>query len=167
MTRVAILMAAVFAALHSQQLQHFVSPDKSVVAVVTPAGPKKTECVVELRSKAGKVLYHKDYTSQDGTHGYGVVQAAWTPNSQFFIYSMESSGDREAWHSPTWFFSRKLNRMLSLDDALNDSVSFPDFKLVEPDLVTVTLWAQGGLVKRKVSLSTLLEPKTEPNQSQN
>jgi len=152
----AILALAAFASSHPQTPQHYVSPDKSVIAVITPGGPKKSESEVELRSSTGKVLFHKDYTSSDGTHGYGVVQATWTPNSQFFIYSMEDSGGRAAWHSPTWFFSRKLNRTLSLDNALNDSVSFPNFKLVPPDEITVTLWGQGSMPKRKVALSSLL-----------
>jgi hypothetical protein len=162
MTRFAVVLAfTAFFLTRLHQLQKYVSPDKSVIAVITPAGPKKNESLVELRSSAGKVLFHKDYTSPDGTHGFGVVQAAWTPNSQFFIYSMEDSGDRAAWHSPTWFFSRKMNRMYSLDDALNDAVSFPDFKLVPPDDITVTLWAQGSMTKRTASLSSLLQPKTE------
>jgi len=163
MSRFAVILAlAAFAASHPQVPQRYVSPDKSVVAVITPAGPKKAESEVELRSSAGKVLFHKDYTSSDGTHGYEVMQAAWTPNSQFFIYSMEDSGGRAAWHSPTWFFSRKLNRMLSLDNALNDSVSFPNFKLIPPDEVTVTLWGQGSLPKRKVALSSLLPKGANP-----
>jgi len=156
---VAICALAAFASSHPQQPQRYLSPDKAVIAVIVLGGPKKSESQVELRSSAGKVLFHKDYTSQDGAHGFGVAQAAWTPNSQFFIYSMEDSGGRAAWHSPTWFFSRKLNRMMSLDDALNDSVSFPNFKLVPPDEVTVTLWSQGSLTKRKVALSSLL-PKS-------
>ena len=155
----AILTLAAFFSSHPQEAQRLLSPDKGALAVITPAGPNKSECQVEIRSSAGKVLFHKDYASSDGSHGYGVAQAAWTPNSQFFVYTMEDSGGRDAWHSPTWFFSRKLNRMFSLDDLLNDNVSYPTFKMFEPDEVLVTLWTQGTLTKRKVALSTLLPGK--------
>ena len=45
-------------------------------------------------------------------HGYGVTKAVWTPDSHFFVYSLESSGGHEAWHSPVWFYFRKEQEVL-------------------------------------------------------
>jgi hypothetical protein len=109
--------------------------------------------LVEIKSAAGKVLARTDYSSEDGEHGFGVTKAAWTPDSRFFVYSLESSGGHQAWHSPVRFFSRGTARTLSLDDKLGDAVMNPQFKVDAPDKVTVELWF--GKKELTVSLSSL------------
>ena len=111
------------------------------------------ESRVELRTKSGKLLAKRDYSSSDGEHGYGVTKAAWTPDSQFFVYSLESSGGHSSWHSPVQFYSRKKNSFASLDDALNDAVMNPQFTVSAPDRVTVELWFSKET--RTVALSSL------------
>jgi dipeptidyl aminopeptidase/acylaminoacyl peptidase len=120
----------------------FKSPDGMLVAVVrSKRAPEATdESRIELRTQNGVVSAKRDYTSEDGEHGYGVTKAAWTPDSQFFVYSLESSGGHQAWKSPVWFFSRKENKFLSLDHALNDAVANPEFHVSAPDRVTVELY---------------------------
>ncbi len=122
--------------------ENFKSPDGMLVAVVRSkhALEATDESRIELRTPAGIVSAKRDYTSEDGEHGYGVTKAAWTPDSQFFVYSLESSGGHQAWNSPVWFFSRKENKFLSLDHALNDAVSNPEFHISAPDRVTVELY---------------------------
>jgi dipeptidyl aminopeptidase/acylaminoacyl peptidase len=126
----------------SSKSQEFKSPDGSVVAVVrSKQVPDATaESRVELRTQEGRVIAKRDYTSEDGEHGYGVTKATWTPDSQFFVYSLESSGGHSPWHSPVQFFSRERNKIVSLDDALNDAVMNPQFLVSAPDRVTVELW---------------------------
>jgi hypothetical protein len=102
-----------------------------------------------LRTKSGVLLVRRDYSSEDGEHGYGVTKAAWTPDSQFFVYSLENSGGHQAWNSPVRFFSRRSNKILSLDNALHDAVTNPDFALAAPDKVTVELYFS----KREVTVS--------------
>lgn len=121
----------------------FASPDGSVLAIIrsTRAPEATSESRVELRSRKGEVLAREGYTSSDGQHGYGVTKGAWTPDSQFFVYSLESSGGHRSWHTPVRFFSRIDRKIISLDDALNDAVSNPEFAVSAPDVVTIELWS--------------------------
>ena len=141
----------------ARTVTRYESPDKAIVATVTSSkAPEATdESHVSLRSKTGKLLADTDYSSEDGEHGYGVTKAMWTPDSQFFIYSLESSGGHSAWHSPVQFYSRRQRKIQSLDDALNDAILNPQFVVGYPDKVTVELY----FTKRKVtvSLSSLLK----------
>ncbi|SRR6266496_587429 len=122
--------------------ERFRSPDGKLVAVVrSKRVPEATdESRIELRTEGGIVSAKRDYSSEDGEHGYGVTKAEWTPDSQFFVYSLESSGGHQGWNSPVWFFSRKENKFLSLDHALNDAVADPTFSVSAPDRVTVQLY---------------------------
>jgi dipeptidyl aminopeptidase/acylaminoacyl peptidase len=140
--------------------REFRSTDKSIVAILrwTEAPEATAESRIEFRTGSGKLILRKDYTSQDGEHGYGVSKASWTPDSQFFVYSLESSGGHSAWHSPVQVFSRRTSKVFSLDDALSDAVMNPQFSVTAPDKVTVELYFSGKEVT--VSLSSLrAEPK--------
>jgi len=133
------------------------SPDKSIVALVFPVskpGYESYESRVELRSKSGRVLAQHDYSSADGEHGYGVAKAAWTPDSNFFVYSLESSGGHQPWHSPVNYYNRAQSKFRSLDDALYDAVANPQFSISAPDRVAVELWFSKAT--RTVSLSALV-----------
>jgi len=133
------------------------SPDKSIVALVFPVskqGYESYESRVELLSKSGRLLAQHDYSSADGEHGYGVAKAAWTPDSNFFVYSLESSGGHQPWHSSVNYYSRAQNRFRSLDDALHDAVANPQFSISTPDRVAVELWF--SKTTRTVSLSALV-----------
>jgi hypothetical protein len=82
----------------------FVSPDKAVRALVVPASVSldttpDMESRVVIRSAAGATLTSKDHSSPRGMNGYYVVRAKWSPDSQFFVYSLSSSGG----HSPCRF----------------------------------------------------------------
>jgi len=136
-------------------VEKYTSPDNLLVAVVTSAqAPEATrESRVEIRLKSGKVLAKMNYSSEDGEHGFGVTKAVWTPDSQFFVYSLESSGGHQAWHSPVQFYGRRHSRIRSLDDPLDDAVMNPDFSISAPDKVKVELWFSKRVLT--VSLSSL------------
>jgi len=133
----------------------YTSPDNSVIAIVRSkkAPEATTDSRIELRSQSGKLLVRRNYSSEDGEHGYGVVKATWTPDSQFFVYSLESSGGHQSWHSRLEFYGRKQHKILSLDDALHDAVNNPPFVISAPDRVTVEL--EFGKRQMTISLSTL------------
>jgi len=126
---------------NSTQTEKFPSPDGTIIAFVrsTKAPEATKESRIELRSQDGRVLASRNYASKDGEHGHGVTKAAWTPDSQFFVYSLESSGGHQAWHTPVQFFSRSKNRIVSLDDTLEDAVTNPQVLVSAPDSVTVEL----------------------------
>jgi hypothetical protein len=140
----------------------FESPDKALIAsvVATNSGTAiaSSESRVEVRSATGELLAQEDFTSPDGEHGYAVTKSAWTPDSQFFVFNLESSGGHSPWHSPTKFYARKQQRIISLDDALHDSVTGGEFVISAPDKVTVRLWFKKKKVT--VSLSELAEAAT-------
>lgn len=103
--------------------EEFKSPDGMLVALVryTKAPEATSESRIEVKTRTGRLLVKRNYSSEDGEHGYGVTKAEWTPDSQFFVYSLESSGGHSAWHSPMQFFSRNDRKITSLDDLLHDA----------------------------------------------
>jgi len=116
-----------------QEMDRFVSPDGKLVALVIhvgkEAGFENYESRGELRTKKGSLLCPADYSSEDSEHGYGVAKAAWTPDAQFFVYSLQSSGGHSPWHTPVQFYNRRQNKILSLDDVLGDSIAYPEFSI--------------------------------------
>src|SRR6267143_3303848 len=127
-----------------QEMDRFVSPDGKLVALVIHVGKEvgfeNYESRVELRTKEGSLLCTVDYSSKDSEHGYGGAKAAWTPDAQFFVYSLQNSGGHSPWHTPVQFYNRRQNKVLSLDNVLGDSIAYPEFSIREPDEITVTLY---------------------------
>lgn len=144
-TIAAVLLTALFCDAQRRtnlsQAEKFVSPDGKIVAFVwsTRVTDATSESRIELRSQVGRVLAKRNYLSEDGEHGYGVTKAAWTADSQFFVYSLESSGGHQAWHTPVHFYARTENKIISLDEALKDAVTNPQFVLGQADSVRVEL----------------------------
>ena len=150
----------------SPEPTRYESPDKRVIAIVAPVGKSKGfesyESRVELRSRSGKLLAQRDYSSKDGEHGYCVTNATWTPDSQFFVFSLENSGGHSPWHSPIEFYSRAKNKILSLDDALNELVMSPQFSVGPPNRVTVALGT--SMHTKTVALADLIRNRKPPKQ---
>jgi hypothetical protein len=97
---------------------------------------------VIIKTKGGKVLVSKSYGSEDGEHGFGVEKAQWTPDSNFFVYGMSSSGGHQPWRSPVHFISIRDLKIRSLDDYAGIPAD-PDFKLSSPDRISV-MTTEGG-----------------------
>ncbi len=142
----------------SSHIQKLSSPDGKIVAFIryTKAPEATSESRLELRSANGRVLATRNYDSEDGEHGFGISKAAWTPDSQFFVYSLESSGGHQSWHTPVQVFSRRRSKINKLDDVLKDAVSNPQFVISAPDRVTVELLFSKQT--KTVSLGQLREP---------
>ena len=123
--------------------QEFSSPDGTLQASVIHIQGKTGcgESHIEIRNHAAALLQTVSYTSDDGEHGWGVEKAAWTPNSEFFIFSMSSSGGHEAKHFPTFFYSRKTNNIETLEKFLrNVTVDDPGFQIRSPDTIETSGW---------------------------
>jgi len=54
---------------------------------------------------------------------FGVTKAAWTPDAQFFLFSMQSSGGHQPWHWPLYVYSVRTNRLYYLDDYIGSITS--------------------------------------------
>src|ERR1039458_9112992 len=110
------------------------------------------ESRVEFFNPTGKRLCTADYTSADGSHGYYVAKAEWTPDKHFFVFSLESSGGHSVMNTPTQFFSLKDRSLCSLDSYVGEAgIEFADFRLSSPNTVEVEVNGIGTPVK--VSLS--------------
>jgi len=148
------------------QVRTYRSPDGAVVArilSVSKAGRHpRDEDRVELRSQSGRVLAQRSYASWDGEHGYGVIQAAWTPNSRFFIWRLESSGGHSPWHSPVELWYRRRNRIYSLDRLLHDAIISSPFTVKRPDRVTLRVKGRTVIegTPRTIRLERLLHKRT-------
>jgi len=134
----------------------YASPDGLLLAKVVTAN-KRGESRVEIHKKDGGLLVAEDYSSPDGEHGQAVCHAGWTPDSQFFVFSTQNTGGHAPWARPTFFYSRKLNRVIGLDKLIG-AVTECAFGLRAPDLLeTKTLKPGEELegVAVKVSLHKL------------
>jgi hypothetical protein len=152
---VALASAPAFASERSR-IEQLPSPDKALVAVVSDTA---SESVVVVKTEAGKAMARRSFRSNNGQHGYGVVKAQWTPDSQFFVFSLESSGGHQPWHTPVEYFSRRDAHMHRLDEELNDAVADPHFVIAAPDRVTVALhFAKATSVVSLSGLSSSSEP---------
>src|SRR5258708_29669636 len=133
---VSVMTAAETAELAKQEKKQrqYTAPDGGVRVVVVPvskeAGRSEYESRIEFKSSEGKIACALDYSSEDNEHGFGVVKAEWTPDSQYFVFSLTSSGGHQAWHAPTQFLSRKDGKIRTLDNyTAAAGISNADFRL--------------------------------------
>jgi len=132
-------------ATQEKKQRQYTAPDGGVRVVVVPvskeAGRSEYESRIEFKSSEGKIACALDYSSEDNEHGFGVVKAEWTPDSQYFVFSMTSSGGHQPWHAPTRFLSRQDGTVRSLDDYFAAAgISKNDFRLVAPNTVETEVW---------------------------
>lgn len=157
-----VILMLVPAVICAGERRTFPSPDRTLRAVVIPVSQTDVgggESRVEVRLAWGFLRFAKSYWSTDGEHGWNVVHASWTPNSRFFVFSLQSSGGHQAWHSPIYFYDRHSNRLRSLDDQLGP-ITAPEFTIEAPDVIYATGRRTQDLeeVSFRVSLSSLVRP---------
>lgn len=151
---VLILLAAAHVNAAAQGVKTYVSPDKALRAVVTPVGLEgrdADESLVEVSGERHALLLKKSFASEDGEHGYQVVKALWTRNSQFFVFSVASSGGHQPWHAPTFVYRRADHKLLALDDFVG-AISNPGFRLRAPDLLDTERWVAARQAGSKITL---------------
>jgi hypothetical protein len=136
------------------------SPGGSRVVVVPVAS---YESRVDFYTARGAKLCSADLSSGDGSHGYDVARAAWTPDGRYFVFSMKNSGGHSVMETPTLFFSGETHQLCSLDEYVDgNGIEFPDFRLIAPNTVEVTTNLKRGV---RVSLDSLLRGSTKPKAS--
>ena len=117
------------------------SPDHQLRACVVEVGkfpPPLNESRIDIHDTSGKVVASRNFGSPKGDQGRSVVHSAWTPDSNFFVFSTRSSGGHSPWHWNTYFYSRKKNTFSLLDDTIG-AVIKPDFTVKGPDVVEATV----------------------------
>ena len=136
----AAMLTSALSNASAEEVKGYPSPDGRFLAQVVrlPNAPYGSgESRIVLRSTKGRIVCSKDYSSEDGEHGYGVEKAAWTPDSKFFVFGLSSSGGHSAWHSPIGFVSSQQGKAYSLDDLVGP-ITDPDFEVAPPDVVRAT-----------------------------
>jgi hypothetical protein len=141
----------------------FTSPDRKMIASVfaTDKSLNATpdmESNVAISSIGGAALASKDYSSPGGANGYYVVNAKWSPDSQFFAYSMMSSGGHSPWSFPIWVYSVKKNQFASFSDMISGSPTISEmFTVAGPHALHASTWKKPGDLVDKVPVSVDLE----------
>jgi len=140
----------------------YLSPDHRLRAIVIGVDPKKegsdkdAESRVEIRTATGKLLLSRDYSSPDGEHGDGVIEAQWTPDSAFFVYSMSSSGGHQPYYYPTLAYSAHGNTVRRL----NYTTVTGNFKIIAPHSLRTLIWPRdkdGAAIMQEVGVTMDLE----------
>jgi hypothetical protein len=143
--------------------QIFVSPDKALRALVFPVdvsldATPDMESRVVIRSSAGDTLTSKDHSSPRGMNGYYVYRAKWSPDSQFFVYSMISSGGHSPWSFPIMVYGHKSSLIAPFSDMIDGKPTLSgEFNFSGPHTVVATTWKQSGSLDDKVPVTVDLE----------
>jgi hypothetical protein len=141
----------------------YASPDGALRGVVLPVdvslyATPDMESRVVIRTSKGDTLTSKDYSSPRGTNGYYVVNAKWSPDSQFFVYSMSSSGGHSPWSFPLMVYSRQKKRIAALSDMIDGKPTVSaDFHFSGPHTLVASTWKQPGAWEDKVPVIVDLE----------
>ena len=135
------------------------SPDGALRAVVLPVdvslhATPDMESRVVIRTSKGDTLTSKDYSSPRGANGYYIVTAKWSPDSQFFVYSMTSSGGHSPWSYPMAVYGRAKNAIARFSDMINGNPTVsPEFSFTAPHTLTASTWKQPGAFEDKVPVT--------------
>ena len=139
------------------------SPDAALRAVVLPVdvslyATPDMESRVVIRTSKGDTLTSQDYSSPRGTNGYYVVNAQWSPDSQFFVYSMSSSGGHSPWSFPTMVYGHKRNFIAKFSDMIQGKPTISgDFSFSGPHTLVASTWKKPGVIDDKVTVTVDLE----------
>ncbi len=137
-----VLFFASMASLLAKDSHEYKAKDGTRVVILSirkwtrDAGYKSYESRLEFYSPQHEMLCALDYSSEDHEHGFGIVKAAWTPDNNYFVFSLTSSGGHQAWHFPTHFYNTRDSKIYSLDDYIEGSgISKGEFTLKAPNAV--------------------------------
>lgn len=144
-------------------LQIIVSPDQTIHAVLYPsavtlyATPDMENRIV-FRSSAGTTLTSQDYSSPRGTDGYYVFFGQWSPDSQYFAFSLSSSGGHSPWSFPIKVYGVKQNQIANFSDMINGNPTVSgQFQFSGPHTLIASTWKQPGDTGDAVPVSVDLE----------
>lgn len=164
---ISVMMAAESHELAKQEKKQkrYTAPDGGLTVLVTPiskeVGRSEYESRIEFKSFDGRIACALDYSSVDSEHGFGVAKAEWSPDSQYFVFSLTSSGGHQAWHAPTQFLSRKDGKIRTLDDYIAGAgISTVDFRLIAPNTIKTEVWKDQQAVPVTLKLDALPAPRS-------
>lgn len=122
------------------RLKKFTSPDGKLTAVVIPVDKEKgfeeNESRILNQDGKNKLLRAQDFSSDDGEHGYGVAEAKWTPDSQYLVCRLRSSGGHSPMYEAVMFWDRRKDRFYQLVDF----TASQEFAVESPDKIRLSTW---------------------------
>jgi hypothetical protein len=145
----------------AQQSQSYKSPDGVLRVVITPVSKSCPEDRLVIRKRDGALFYRKDFSSSDCEHGDSIVQGEWSPDSQFFVFNVESTGGHQPGHRPVFFYSRSRNKLYRLENYIGYIVA-QGFTLEAPHIIKTEkqkIIGEMEGVPIKINLSQILRRK--------
>jgi hypothetical protein len=145
----------------------FASPDRALQAVVLPVdvslyATPDMESRVEIRGAGGDTLLAGDYSSPRGMNGHYVYAAKWSPDSEFFVFSLTSSGGHQPWSFPIMVYSRKRNALAKFSDMIDGLPTLlGSFEVSAPHNLTAATWKEQGASDDPVPVTVDLEAAFE------
>lgn len=116
------------------------------------------ESRVVIRTADGTTRTSRDFSSPRGANGYYVVNAEWSPDSKFFVFSLSSSGGHSPWSFPIWVYGFKRNFFASATSMIGDRPTVsPDFTFTAPHTLAAKTWRQSGSPEDQVTVTVDLD----------
>lgn len=139
------------------------SPDGALRALVYPVdislyATPDMESRVVIRTAKGDTQTSMDYSSPRGTNGFYVVNAKWSPDSQFFVYSMSSSAGHSPWSFPIMVYGRKKDLIAKFSDMIGGRPTLSaDFDFSGPHTLVARTWKAAGAIENPIPLTVDLD----------
>ena len=132
-------------------------------AVIVPAdisldATPDMESRVVIRGRNRETIASKDFSSPRGANGYYVYRGAWSPDGQYFVFSLVSSGGHSPWSWPIWVYSAKRSQFAPFSAMIaNRPTLSGDFTFQGAHLLTAQTWPKDGDIEHKVPVTADLD----------
>ena len=139
------------------------APNRSLRAVIYPAdisldATPDMESRVVIRTQRGDTVLSKDHSSPRGANGHYVHRGVWSPDSQYFVYSLVSSGGHSPWSFPMWVFSAKRGQFARFSDMIGNRPTLSgDFSFAGAHALTATTWPRDGDIEHRLAVTVDLD----------
>ncbi len=139
------------------------APNRSLRAVIYPAdisldATPDMESRVVIRTQRGETVLSKDHSSPRGANGYYVYRGNWSPDSQYFVYSLVSSGGHSPWSFPIVVFSARRGQFAPFSEMIAGRPTLSgDFTFSGAHALTAMTWLRDGDIEHKLSVTVDLE----------
>jgi hypothetical protein len=139
------------------------APNRAFRAVIYPAdisldATPDMESRVVIRTARGDTVMSRDHSSPRGANGHYVYRGSWSPDSQYFVYSLVSSGGHSPWSWPIWVFSAKRGQFARFSDMIAGRPTLSgDFTFAAAHTLTAMTWPRDGDIEHKVPVTVDLD----------
>jgi hypothetical protein len=117
------------------------SPDGALVLQALRLGRGGCgEVTLEIQDQDGRLLLTADFTSSDGEHGEGLIDAVWSRDSQFLVLSLGGAGTPPNSGVLIEVYRRASNKLVALDGLDGGKgivVADPAFTLTDSDVLVL------------------------------